>query len=187
MIYIKPTYHKPIIRIDCDNTITELVEPMLDKYNKEYNDNLTKDNITNYSILSFIKPECKDFFIRFGGKDTFLEAKPYTNAVEVVTRLIDKYDVRFTSSCFPTNVPYRHEKLESMFPNYTYNMLEILTHKNELHTDLLIDDCYANHGNQIQHSILYSQPWNTDCELLDNIVRMDNWLYIEKHIKTLFY
>ena len=53
-----------IIGVDCDNVLNNLTESVLKVYNEDYNDDLTPDDITDYYIENFVKPECKDNFYK---------------------------------------------------------------------------------------------------------------------------
>lgn len=49
-----------------DEVINNLVEKILVEYNKQYNDSLTLNDITDWEVKKFIKPECENIFTEFG-------------------------------------------------------------------------------------------------------------------------
>ena len=54
-----------IIGIDIDGTINNLCESVLSVYNEDSGDNLTVNDITEYYIENFVKPEYKEGFHRY--------------------------------------------------------------------------------------------------------------------------
>ena len=47
-----------IVAVDIDDVIISLVPTWLHLYNKDYKDNLSKNDITDWQIDKFVKPEC---------------------------------------------------------------------------------------------------------------------------------
>ena len=52
------TQSQKIIAVDVDEVIAALHVEWLKRYNKDYDDNLRHEDITNWSIENFVKPEC---------------------------------------------------------------------------------------------------------------------------------
>ena len=50
--------NKEIIAVDVDDVTLDLVGTWLQKYNKDYKDNLTKNQILEWNVQKFVKPEC---------------------------------------------------------------------------------------------------------------------------------
>ena len=53
------------ILCDVDEVINNLVEKILVEYNKQYNDSLTLNDITDWEVKKFIKPECENIFTEY--------------------------------------------------------------------------------------------------------------------------
>lgn len=51
------------IGVDCDNVINNLVESIINVYNKDYNDNLSVADITTYNMRQFLKMYLKTSFM----------------------------------------------------------------------------------------------------------------------------
>lgn len=178
--------NKKTILIDCDDTQTEFVKPLLDLYNKKYDDNLQFDDITDWEIHKFLKPTCKNIFQEFANDTFIMDCFPIVNSVQVINRLHKRYDIIFLSAVYHSNVSPRFYKLSSMFNWYDWSKNTIIASRKDLiHGDVLIDDCFSNHSSSVKHSILFDRPWNEKYKLNSNMYRMDNWLEIEKKIYEL--
>jgi 5'(3')-deoxyribonucleotidase len=88
------------IGIDLDSTINNLAEVWLDRYNKDYNDNLTEWCCWN--VVECVKPECgKDIFKYLTEPYFFLNLKIKPNAKEVISFLIKYFDVYVVTAYVP--------------------------------------------------------------------------------------
>ena len=76
------------IGIDCDDVILDLMPNWLSKYNLRYNDILSKEQITNWNVGSFVLPEARKAFYQYIEEpDTFWTAKPIDGALEGILEL----------------------------------------------------------------------------------------------------
>ena len=55
------------IILDVDDVVLNLVPNWLKLYNRDFNDNLTKEQITEWNITKFIKPEAKYSIYQYEG------------------------------------------------------------------------------------------------------------------------
>jgi 5'(3')-deoxyribonucleotidase len=79
------------IAIDVDDTVSELVPNWLRIYNKDFNDNLKKEDIVDWNISQFVKPEAKGMIYNYIRKPrVFRTAKPMENALLIIDKLREK-------------------------------------------------------------------------------------------------
>jgi 5'-nucleotidase len=84
-----------IIGVDVDDVCGDLITPTLARYNKEYGDNLTKNQILEWDISKFVKPECgKDIFKYFELKDLYDEVYPIEGALETINLIKSVDEIR---------------------------------------------------------------------------------------------
>lgn len=178
--------NKKTILIDCDDTQTDFVEPLLELYNQKYNDNIQIESIVDWNIHNFLKKDCENIFKEFADCDFIMSCNPIENSIDVINRLHDKYNIFFVSAVHPSSVESRDKKLQSMFGWYNYSTnLMITSNKKLIKGDILIDDCFSNHGGSANYSILFDRPWNSYFVENDNMYRSGDWLEIEKLVYKL--
>ena len=51
-------YQKRVCFVDVDGVLANLGDAWMDAYNKDYDDTLTDDMLTDWNVLKFVKPEC---------------------------------------------------------------------------------------------------------------------------------
>lgn len=149
-----------IVGVDLDDTVYPFVAPLLEKYNKAYQDNLTTEDITNYKISQFLKPECHNIFKEFANKEFFKCITFDPKVVKALTELNEEYTLYFVTAGAPITVRDRDKMLARNLDWYTSSQLVICRDKSLLKLDYLIDDCYANCYKGDYMGIMVKQPWN---------------------------
>ena len=80
---------KLTIGVDCDDVVISLVPTWLSLYNKDYNDNLTPEQITDWDVGLFVKPECDNkIFYCVYGLDQYWQFNDGTATIREVHRLL---------------------------------------------------------------------------------------------------
>lgn len=146
---------KRILLLDMDACIANLEGPWLDAYNRDYNDNLTPDKITDWEIQDFVKPECGAKIFDYLSVPGFYESLPVIpgsqDAVAYIDRLTDRaghqaYEIFVVTSgtnhpCIPS------QKVTWMAKHFPWiDAKHIITcyHKELVKGDVLIDDSPKN-------------------------------------------
>ena len=156
----EPIDKKLTIFCDIDGVVNDLIEKLLEKYNIKYNDNITKDDITEYRIQPFLKEECSNIFVEFMTDNLIERTSVLDGAVDVITKLMERHNFYFLSATYPQNIKSKNDWLKANFPLYKESMLITCSNKKLLHGDILIDDCIDNLNSNIKLNILFDQPWN---------------------------
>ena len=154
------------ILCDVDEVINNLVEKILVEYNKQYNDSLTLNDITDWEVKKFIKPECENIFTEFGTDEFLSSLELLPKAKEVIGKLMAKYNFYFVTSTYPDHVRVKDEWLKRNIPQYDSGMLVVCRDKHLVHGDILIDDCIGNFtldhtkDSPVKYNFIFDKPWN---------------------------
>jgi 5'-nucleotidase len=167
-----------IIGIDVDDTVLRLVGEngicgtWLSLYNTEFNDNLKPEDITDWNIAQFCKPEGREVLYDYlNYPDIFMGAEPVEGALEAINYLkslghrivyITVTNVENSKS----NWLIEHKFMENMTD------FACLYDKSLILCDWLLDDNFDNVNNFKGNSALLSRPWNLK---YTPKVRCDNW------------
>ena len=153
------------VAVDLDDTVWDFVSPLLERYNKAYNDNVRKEQITDWNIHSFLKPECKSIFAEFGDDDFYskLRIKPSTKRrLKFINRHANLY---FVTACHSATMLNRSKALARELPWFNDSQLVKLNVKQNFNCDCLVDDCIGNCIDTAGEAFLVAQPWNSKIHL----------------------
>lgn len=152
---------KPIVAIDLDDTCWEFVKPLLKKYNLTYNDNVHYEDITDWNIHQFLKPECKNVF-SLCTEGFFEELHIDQNVVDWLIILNEISVLKFVSACNSNTVPWRAALLKRELSFFRDDQLVKLSDKSLIKADYLIDDNEEHCNTTDARSFLISRPWNNN-------------------------
>lgn len=162
-----------IISCDIDGVLNNLTECVLQLYNQESGDNLTENDITEYSIERFVKPEYRDKIFRY-----FLDKRIWEMLkwdVGWIAKILDNnmYDLYFTTASSLKTINskvislawaiYDYSSMSAInIYNYIANHTIVTQNKQLILADVVIDDCIDNLQlwNNRVHNILFVKPWN---------------------------
>lgn len=148
------------VLIDIDNVTCNTTEAVLEHYNEKFHDNLSVDDIKDYYIEQFVKPEAKGIIPQY------FEDKEMWKRVHVINQqaiqwLIDNTHVWWVTSTQCINIPKKESFLKKHFHNI--NVSERLiraTHKQMLMGDYAIDDYEKNLKGGSYQPVCIAYPWN---------------------------
>lgn len=179
--------------IDVDGVIADLLTVWLNKYNKKYDDNLSYNDIIDWDLMQFVKPECgKNIFTFLDNPRMYKYVKPIPLALEGINDLRNYMRIVYT-----TATPYKVGGIKYWWlsENGFWNEKDyyIETHSKFLiNGDLLIDDGFHNVQKFPKLSLLFDQPWNQKYhhprrihgweEILDNMNKFREWKKNEENI-----
>lgn len=191
--YMKTKCEKRLtILCDIDEVINNLVSRLIRVYNRKYEDNLTIDEMVDYDLRKFVKPECEDIFDEFCTDDLIADLEIQPKAKEVIEELSKRHNIYFLTSTFPKNIYIKDKWLKKMIPGYDSTHLIMCVNKFMVHGDILIDDYLENFarkrfiGEPVKYNLIFDKPWNRDFEE-DNKknFRVNNWEDIYEFVKKL--
>lgn len=177
-----------IIGVDCDNVLNNLTESVLKIYNEDYNDNLTPDDITDYYIENFVKPEYKDNFYKlFTDKRVWKGISVIDGCADVLKKWNDLgHTIYIVTSTEPANILKKANWLQRTLPFLNIRKRLIYIQKKQLlsEIDVLIDDCYDNLIGGKYSKIVLDYPWNRNYDDDKHFVRRcKDWSEIDERLE----
>lgn len=169
------------VLVDVDGVVCDLHTAWLARYNADYNDTLTPDDIMEWGLHPFVKPECGNRIYDYLNEDLYGPETPaIAGAREALMRLRQAGDrITFVTSCvspgmFDPKVEWLRKEGMLIAPD---GLIAVLgnTSKLVVQGDVLIDDRadtvreYVTAG---RIAVVFTQPWNRDAW---TPARMDSW------------
>jgi 5'(3')-deoxyribonucleotidase len=174
-------YKKLTILCDLDSIAANLMGEWLARYNRDYKDQITPDDIKTWDTHLYVKPDCGKAIYNYFTPDLFYSLQPIDGAVEGLKQLVDAgHEVCFVTATPQGCADAKYQWVSEHFPfmHNTHDM--VMTHRKYLiHGDVFIDDSPSNireyrfrhHHTQI-YTIAY--PYNQHVASLCN-VRAGSW------------
>ena len=170
---------KPVIAVDIDDVCLNLIENWIRRYNEDFDDNLKKEDIKDWSIHVFVKKEAKDAIYEYVQSDeVFLEAEPVENSYKVITLLKKWSRVIYVTANDPMNCKFKW-LLEHGFISSIKDFV-VAYDKSLIKSDILIDDNFNNVKNR-KGGWLFEQPWNLKYKFEN---RVKSWTDIQRKIEN---
>lgn len=167
------------IAIDFDCTLFPTVESVIEVYNRRYNDNISIDQLTKYSLYDSLDKDVADkMFDIFRDKETYENLKPYEYAVEAVKQLVNKgHEIFIATATDIASIGWKANLLQKYFPFIPKNNLIRINHKHLLKVDIIIDDYLVNLTDSSAEKICFNHVWNRDKDIDKkyNIHRVYAW------------
>jgi 5'-nucleotidase len=155
---------KPIIALDVDGVLLDLHTPWLARYNRDYNDSLSVEQVTDWSIHKFVKPECGKRIYDYLDDEIYNLVHPIPGALEFALSCREIGDVIFVTCPTETSMGARYHclKRRGFFNGIDDPQAQYIECKRKglIKADFLVDDCYDNCKNFGRNSIMLIRPWN---------------------------
>jgi 5'(3')-deoxyribonucleotidase len=174
---LNPYNDKPILACDFDDCITNLVGHWLSEYNRQYDDNLTVDEITDWDIGKFTKISDKMYFL-LEQPNFFKNVEINEDCYDVLKWASTYFDVQIISATNPKTYFDKVEWLKEHLPFIPPQNYNCVTNKYIISGAVMIDDKPENLEGFKGKKILFTRPWNQD---VTHFNRADNW----QEIRTL--
>lgn len=149
-----------IIGIDCDDVCINLIDRWLYEYNLDYNDNLNRNDITNWSVDLFVKPECGQNIYKYIENPKIYDyCEPVKDSLEAVNLLRTMGRVIFVTS--PTTGCAGRKYVWLKDHGYIDKMEDYVEAKDKtlVKFDHLFDDNF-NNVRKSKYNFLFNAPWN---------------------------
>lgn len=180
--------------VDVDGVIADQVSPVLERLNKIYRLNVTKDQIKRWDepiADTDIKTEIEKSLL---DKKFVLSLKLIDNAREALNQLAEEHEIIIATNRAPVVDQVTQEWLKKNGIPYHHYVNTSTSGKGTIVGDILIDD-YP--GNVLEFSakgrlgILFEQPWNEYDPLIESaiaqgrIIRAHGWIEVVEIINSL--
>ncbi len=176
---------KPILCIDMDSVIVDLMSEWYSLYNRDYQDDLTVERVLSWDAKSYVKPECGGKIYQYlQAPGLFASLQPLAHAVDVLERLVRRFDILIVTAP-PSAIAYqeKEEWVQRHLPLIGRENL-IFTHRKDLiNGDLLFDD--APHNLEAfqgtgRVAVAMDYPYNRNV----NCPRVSGWLEFEEKVDS---
>lgn len=182
--------HKPRILLDLDDTITDFLDELVNRYNIKYGTNYTKEHCYKWEINEIFEHNILELIDE---EDFFENVKPKPDAVKYIEKWITegKYDIFIVTSCLrPENYIRKVEWLKANIPSFPLGRIIPITEKSAVWGDVLVDDRPKNLQEWRDNSIgdiklclMFDAPHNRKCF---NYMRVTNFEYLDNIFKSYF-
>jgi 5'(3')-deoxyribonucleotidase len=175
---------KFIIITDVDDTLAGLVPRWLERYNYDWDDNLTMDKITEWNMIPFVKKSCgEQIYSYLNDPNLYNGVKPIPLSLAGVNSLRSMgHRVVF---CTSSTIAHQGRKAQWLMDfGYLKDMNDYIacSDKSLIRGDIIIDDRFENVQDPLKFGILFNRPWNKNKEWF---TRVDNWYQIIDLVKGL--
>lgn len=180
-----------VVFVDVDGVCADLMTEWVRRYNRDFEDALTPEDFTTWSVGSHVKPQAKEQMWGYlHDQDLYENVQPIEGALAGVCEMRRRgYRVVFATS---TNLYQSGAKLRWLV-RHGFLVLEhgtiskdyIEVHdKSLLCGDALVDDGPHNLAGFLGFCVLYAAPHNT---LVSAYPRPRNWQSVLRHLDCEFY
>lgn len=170
------------IGVDLDTTLNDLEIAWLERYNNEYGDCLTPEDMTAWDVNTYVKPECGMKIYDYLDEPGFfrhLGIKP--GAREGMHYLWEHFEVYIVSAAHPNTVADKWGWIREHLPFIPYEHFISLTNKDLLKLDYLIDDGPHNIEQFSGTGIVFDMRYNR--HLPSHHPRFSNWQQIRQYFE----
>ena len=170
------------IIVDVDGLLADLhTEWMVNRYNKDYDDDLRVCDITQWGLHNLVKPECgKKIYSYLEDPTIYDNTLPIPGALEGVNALRNADNViMFVTTVVPGHAGRKKVWLKDhgfLCPKDVY--IES-ANKGEYKAYAMIDDHEGNFKGFLGIKVLFTRPWNKSIE---HSPRFDTWEQITNYI-----
>lgn len=155
-----------IVAVDVDEVCAQLDKEWLRRYNEEYGDRLTQDDLKVWDISQVVHPHCgKAIFKYLRQTDLYDHIEPYPDALGAIEAIrLAGHRVIFVSSCVRGGYDMKVEWLvkHGFLPDGERSLKDFYAaaDKSLIQADMLIDDHINNVRNFSGAGLLINRPWN---------------------------
>lgn len=155
---------KKRIAIDVDWVMAKLLHKWLEYYNILFEEELTPEDISEWSIVNFVKPEAEDVMLNILNlPDFYRDLAIRSTAVDAIQELSQYYEILIVTDYFTKeSFKAKYDWLREHLPFVPRENLVFTGNKSLVLADYLIDDGVHNLENFCGTGILYDAPYNRE-------------------------
>ena len=175
--------------IDLDDTLNNLCDVWLEHYNRDYKENLKKEDIKSWNIASYTKIGDRIYdYLLYPNFFQSLGIQP--QAKEVTEWLSQYFELYIVTAYHPATCYDKSKWVEKNLPHIPSRNIIFCNNKGLVHTDFLLDDGLHNieaykKNNPRGFPIVFTQPWNLN--VAEHYVRADNWEDVQNIVLDAMY
>ena len=182
--------NKFVVAVDVDNVVNDLVEKLIELYNRTYSANLKFEDFTNYDFFKCLQyDDAQRLMDLFDERELWDSLSPRDGAQRGIKHFINQgYDVYFATDASPITFPWKVEWLRKYFSMVPENNIICINNKGLLQANVLIDDNIDNLlSSQYYDRVCIDYAWNRDVhDEVYAINRAHNWDEIVEVVDKLY-
>ncbi|MGM7703170.1 5' nucleotidase, NT5C type [Pseudalkalibacillus sp. Hm43] len=169
--------------IDMDSVIVDLMTEWHRRYNEDYDDNLSVEDLKCWQSEKYVKEACgKKIYEYLDQPGLFLNLEPFPNAIAVLERLSRTYEILIVTSSRTYAYTEKEKWVEKHLPFIGARNL-VFTHRKEMVVgDLLFDDAPHNliaFSETGRKAVAMDYPYNRNVD----VDRVGSWIEFETLIE----
>jgi 5'(3')-deoxyribonucleotidase len=179
IVSVRRAHLRATICVDMDDVIANTLSELISRYNHEFDEQLTVDDLSGRHIWDFVRPDRIPALERqIASEDFYPSLSVVPNSQVVLERLQRRYEVYIASAVmeYPRSFGAKYEWLRRNFPFIQPSHIVFCGNKGILQGDFLIDDNPLELRLFQGRAILFSSPANS---LIQEFQRVNNWREIE--------
>jgi len=155
---------KKVIILDVDDVVLDLVSNWLRLYNRDFNDDVILEDITEWNIAKFVKPKAKFYIYDYVHRGAVFEtASPIKDSIDSIHEILSWSDICrivYVTAGDPLNSKEKWLKRYNILPNRK-DFVSCID-KSLIRGFSILDDKYSNVTNFIGKGYLFDKPWNRE-------------------------
>lgn len=185
-LYCRLTGRKPMLLIDQDEVMFDLVGYLLTLYNEEHGTNYKISDVTDWNLGKLLGKNVYEYFNR---TDFFEHLEPIKDMVEVLTKIheTNRYDITIVTAGKESSHIGKIKSIKKHVPFIHSDNVIYASKKNMIKGDILFDDAPHNvidFDKTKGLPILFNKYFNQDVK---GFIRVDGWYEFFYFIEYLFY
>ncbi len=187
------------VGVDVDGVLADLHQEWLRRYNRDFKDTLVQEDVTEWAIDKFVKPEAlvlnqngiAPLFQYLQDPDLYENMPEIPHAREGLEYIRRRgHNVVLVSSCVMNQADQKMRWVVShkmVKPLRGDTLLDFVaaSNKSYVRVDALIDDRDKNVKDSQGYRILFDSPWNWETNEQDYDFRLLDWLHVEEAVDRL--
>ncbi len=171
---------RPTICVDMDEVIADALGEHLLRYNRDFAERITRDDLHGQWLWDFVPPERQQaLFDYMRSEDFFAVLRVMPHAQRVLERLQQHYEIYIATAAMevPSSFNAKFHWLKQHFPYIPASHIVFCGNKSILNGDYLIDDNPRQLRLFPGEGILFNSPANVN---VTGFRRVHDWLEIEQ-------